>query len=321
MRPSFIAINPLFHLLHRCVYELHVARRLGVRVQLLPFISEEDELHGKVENDICISKINTVVDSENAYVWSPDDRRSIHAAITKESANGFNVVNEAIELIRLEYLLNYPIGKIMGGEKLSNDFSSSLFFRAFLLHLFVGSLLIIPLWGFGSVILFGAGSLFAYIPYRWSIAIGTIDLKYIASLLILYSFDFHHPTFGIGGITMAISMFTNVGRAELNTLQFLLDNELLQGRKEAAKKLSKAAESLCLRIGNGNHPIETFDNFCNSKDRHKSLFNRFPLMMYKVWTKLIEKQLDEMKKSRLESINTVPDSVISESRETPLLMV
>ena len=96
--------------------ELFIARKLGVEVELRPFISEKELKWGYVENDTSFSDIKTGTDCEVAECWDEDDKKSIHKAI-KNSPEGFVGVNLAVERIRLEYLLDYPIDEIIGGSE------------------------------------------------------------------------------------------------------------------------------------------------------------------------------------------------------------
>ena len=95
---------------------MHFARMLGIAVYLRPYISEQDEKTGLVQNDICVSQIETKIDSEAAYCYSDEDREMIDTAIQK-SSDSFSGVNQAVERIRLDYLLHYPIHNISGDEQ------------------------------------------------------------------------------------------------------------------------------------------------------------------------------------------------------------
>ena len=92
---------------------MFVAQKLKVRVKLSPYIHDIDVRIGFLDHDVCISNIETSVDSQNAVCsWGPD-KEAIHAAIKALSSTGFKDINKAVELIRLLYLLGYPVDKIL----------------------------------------------------------------------------------------------------------------------------------------------------------------------------------------------------------------
>ena len=70
---------------------------------------------GLLQYDVCITNINASIDSENALCSCEADRVAIHAAIKALSLTGFDDINKGVELIRLLYLLGYPVHKIKGG--------------------------------------------------------------------------------------------------------------------------------------------------------------------------------------------------------------
>ena len=69
---------------------------------------------GALDKDVCIKNINKSIDSENAHCSWDSDRNAIHAAIKSLSSNGFDKLNKIVEMIRLAYLLEYPVRKITG---------------------------------------------------------------------------------------------------------------------------------------------------------------------------------------------------------------
>ena len=127
------------------MFELHTARGLDKRVELRPFIDSESECNGEVEKDICVAEISKVIDCKTAFCSNDNDKKSIHEAIINGSPGGFEDVNEAVEMIRLEYLLNYSIGNIMGGDRLSDDFDERFWVFLFLIALYIG-LAMLPFW-------------------------------------------------------------------------------------------------------------------------------------------------------------------------------
>ena len=85
-------------------------------VKLSPHIYDQDVEQGFLHFDVCISNIRTRVDSKNANCsWGPD-KLAIHNAIKLLSSNGFDIINRVVELIRLMYLLNYPVHLIKGSS-------------------------------------------------------------------------------------------------------------------------------------------------------------------------------------------------------------
>ena len=91
---------------NRCVYEMHVAQKLNVKVKLSPHIKDSDVERVYLYNDVCIKNINIAIDSEHAKCsWDPD-KQAIHLAIQSESTNGFGTINASVEKIRLDYLLD-----------------------------------------------------------------------------------------------------------------------------------------------------------------------------------------------------------------------
>merc|ERR1740124_282734 len=91
-----------------CVYELFVAQELKVPVQLCPFINDDQEKYGHLLDDVCIYNLESTIDSESAYCSYIPDKECIHKEI-KASSGGFKAINNGVEMIRLNYLLDYPI--------------------------------------------------------------------------------------------------------------------------------------------------------------------------------------------------------------------
>ena len=97
---------------HRCVYELHVAKELGVEVQLCAHMYDIALVTEKLGYDTCIRNIKTKVDSKNAHCsWGPD-KEAIHCAIQ----NGFGKIDKSVEGLRLDNLLTYKVKKIKGSS-------------------------------------------------------------------------------------------------------------------------------------------------------------------------------------------------------------
>ena len=102
---------------HRCVYELHVAKELGVDVQLCAHIDDDYFRWGLLHLDTCIENIETKVDSKNAHCSYGPDREAIHRAIQ----NGFDKINLSVEGLCLDNLLTYKVKEIKGGEEWQSD--------------------------------------------------------------------------------------------------------------------------------------------------------------------------------------------------------
>jgi len=108
-----------------CVYEMYVARKLGVNVMLCPYGGDLGEYGDELENNICIGNISEKVDSVLARCGHPnkpinEDERTIRHVIN-QSLRSFEAVDEAVELIRLQYLLNYPTETIIYEKKVGHN--------------------------------------------------------------------------------------------------------------------------------------------------------------------------------------------------------
>jgi len=93
-----------------CVYELYTARKLGVEIELCSFSGLDN--FGDMTENVCIANITTKVDSNLARCGNPKseqnaDERGIRDAINKSDGR-FHGVNQAVEYIRLQYLVTYP---------------------------------------------------------------------------------------------------------------------------------------------------------------------------------------------------------------------
>lgn len=333
------------------MFELHTARRLKKQVELRPFIGVYDEQDGKVQKDICVSNISTFIDCKNAFCWNDNDRKSIHEAITKEAHDGFKDVNQAVELIRLEYLLNYPIENIIGGDRWSDQDIYEMICMAFLVQIYFSSM-IIPFRPVGGMQFVASGVMSCIymavvekwnFPEQWIHLLMQLVIPILALAVTLY---FHYGIFfGIGSITPIIVFmglrhmyenpeddFFSIGqRTVINKIQILFDNKTMPNRKEAAAKLSKAVEAVYLRVGDiRSSEIVLFDSFCKSNKSCSILYDRFPLMAYFMWTRHVTRQLttkinttsknqrkkNEVKNSAIQ--RSAIDSAVLES--TPLLV-
>ena len=67
---------------------MHYAIVLGVPVRLLPHISPEALMFGRLEEDICVDQANIRVDSNGAHCGFAPDESAIRSVINL-SANGF----------------------------------------------------------------------------------------------------------------------------------------------------------------------------------------------------------------------------------------
>ena len=82
-------------------------------------------MRGELDQDVCIKNINKSIDSEKAHCSWDSDRNAIHAAIKSLSSNGFDELNKIVEMIRLAYLLEYPVRKITGYESVRDNSESA----------------------------------------------------------------------------------------------------------------------------------------------------------------------------------------------------
>ena len=105
----------------RCVFEMNEAQQLKKDVKLCPFIYKSPLRSGRLHEDVCIARINTLVDSKNVFCSNDSDKNDIHKAILSQSENGFELINAAVERIRLQYLLEYPFDTITGRDGYSKD--------------------------------------------------------------------------------------------------------------------------------------------------------------------------------------------------------
>ena len=110
-------------------------------------------------------------------------------------------------------------------------------------------------------------------------------------------------------------------RMVLDTIQILFDASLRPNRKEAANKLSKAVEEVCKRVEDASgaeSEMMSFEAFCKSNAFNTSLYNRFPLTAYKLWTRHVKQHLHEIEskkgsnKKYMESINFDEDNTVNE---------
>ena len=90
-------------------------------MKLCPCIAEVHVKWGDLNKDVCIRNIKTPVDSKSALCSNDSDKNDIHKAILSQSENGFELINAAVERIRLQYLLEYPFDKITGWDDSSED--------------------------------------------------------------------------------------------------------------------------------------------------------------------------------------------------------
>ena len=93
---------------------MNEAQRLKKDVKLCPWINDSAVKWGQLHADVCIENINTLVDSKSALCSNDSDKNDIHKAILNQSENGFELIDAAVERIRLQYLLEYPFDKITG---------------------------------------------------------------------------------------------------------------------------------------------------------------------------------------------------------------
>ena len=113
----FALISIIITTPRRCVYALFVAWKLKVEVKFFPYISNLDLEEGNLDKDVFIKKINVRADTINAQCSIASDKEAIHNAIESQMQNGFDEMNRLVEKIRLTYLLEYPVNKILRNQR------------------------------------------------------------------------------------------------------------------------------------------------------------------------------------------------------------
>ena len=104
---------------------LRMQKPVNLLITLIEWSDEED---GNVAQDICVSNINSIIICcKTAYCHDSNDSRMIDdEEIIKESPSSTNgylaEVNHSVDLIRLDYLLNYPTSNIIGGRRCLDDY-------------------------------------------------------------------------------------------------------------------------------------------------------------------------------------------------------
>ena len=98
------------------VCEIHFAVYDGVPVKMCTYISPEDLYSGRLNKDTCVTSAKFSVDSAAArcrILGQPQrsDKIMIRKVIDK-SVNGYNVVNQSVEDIRLSYLVKYTTDRV-----------------------------------------------------------------------------------------------------------------------------------------------------------------------------------------------------------------
>ncbi len=330
--------------MNRCVFELHIAQTLNVPVELRPFISKDDERDGKLEKDACVSRLGTAVDCASAYVSMKSDRRSIHEAITRDSANGFDTVNQAVEMIRLEYLLNYPIANIMGGKKWTDDKEFFYGGTLILILLFLFLLILVFWWLAVDSMHFASGGILgihSYLPiigvlvlfvlrlFTTELELATFIMAFVFGIILVVLWHIlaylAKSCFFWIGLIIFIGFLTTY--TVPNRIQLLLDHGSRENRKEAAASLSKAVETLYPRaLGDANGRIMiSFDNFRESNVFRHILCNCFPLLMYRRWSTMIMRQKKRNNRNNREVVksSTIPAApgIDNNNETTPLVIV
>lgn len=96
-----------------CAYEMFIAIQYKVRVNLCPHINPDDLYMGRTDKDICVAEAKEAVVSREARCGHPDNPvNDDEIAIRKEiesTFGKFDEVDRTIEIIRLKYLVNYPL--------------------------------------------------------------------------------------------------------------------------------------------------------------------------------------------------------------------
>merc|ERR1740124_1330120 len=105
-----------------CVYEMHVAVSMGVSVKLCAYIHFVSLRRGLVHEDTCVASAKCSVNSSAARCGKPGQPQSKDEIrirkVIENSVNGFNGVNESVEIIRLSYLAKFPIKDVWKDDRL-----------------------------------------------------------------------------------------------------------------------------------------------------------------------------------------------------------
>ena len=96
-----------------CAYKMFTAIQYNVRVDLCPHINPDDLYMGRTNRDICVAEAKEPVVSRKARCSHPDnhvndDKKAIRKQI-KSTSGEFDEVDRTVEIIRLKYLVNYPL--------------------------------------------------------------------------------------------------------------------------------------------------------------------------------------------------------------------
>ena len=96
---------------------MHFAVSKGVPVKLCAYISRESLINGQVHKDTYVTSTEFSVDSSMARCGKPGQSQGsdeiMIRKVIENSFNGFNRVNQSVDIIRLSYLAKYPIKKVM----------------------------------------------------------------------------------------------------------------------------------------------------------------------------------------------------------------
>ena len=83
----------------RCDFEMNEALQLKKDVKLCPFVYDGNVKRGELNEDVCIAKIKTPVDSKKAFCSDESDKKDIHKVILSRSKNGFEIINTSVKRI------------------------------------------------------------------------------------------------------------------------------------------------------------------------------------------------------------------------------
>lgn len=315
-----------------CVYEILVANKQKVKTILCPHIPESSKLFEALENDICIANVDTAVDSMNALCWNETDNANIQNII-KLSPGEFTGVNQRVEMVRLNYLLNYPMQNIKGGELSAENEDNRMCITAFVITFIIGlmNLSISPL----NAMLFMSGVILFFILHLSRKNLNEeLDSELSANIIlclitIIFSSSigaafgiYAMLTFASGVITTismvaSLSLFQNqiiklhekycvCGQGMIANLhQRIFDDERnRQGRKDAVAKLAAAIESTIPRTISFPDPhIISFEDFCQARNR---LYNTAPTFLFGMWVKHVKSVLDKREKEKEKRRYTAP---------------
>ena len=282
---------------------------LIVKVLLCPHISDHDLFIGHLDKDECIRNItNNPIDSRNAYCSFNSDKQSIHKAILSKSPNAFDDMNVSVEMIRLWYLLFYPIYKICnpGPDFFYESGISSRYITVLVYSLIVG--LVAFLFGFhlGIIVFPLVGLLSNYLVRH-------IDHEGLTSRWENYT---EGRTFGRNIFHWIIYPFVMI-------LWYLMDrDDVRRYKKDAVQTLANAIMVVVKRAHSlGDDDVPSFDKHCETWGR---LYDWTPIFVYRMWRNEVKRLVRKKHRKRIikeDTKETAAENVIANNESTPLIGV